>query len=326
VSAADLAGTAAARGIATAGVARAAIVEALVANAGAVAAPVEARPGPPPARARDWTVTARGTFPTLSRDGRACLVQLVTNSALGDAMRCDALTKGIEGIVFAGQSLAGRGTLLIALDIDGLMAVARRDVHAVYVVNLNAAQYSFAFETRAGAARVFQSFIEQAPGEGFSAREWLAPAPAARWRPAVRAAHAARGGGRELGEAELRAMLELIRDFFEAGEAAAAALARAFPAPVVAAEAAYWQQSYERARRTPRVEFEAKSPIMRAVDAVVKEPNYPLNLSMTFPVATLDDVLFTNDAHVRLFRPACARKCILTNPNPDPTAPPATPN
>ena len=286
----DLVGNALSRGLAVprggeSAAARKVLIDALVKSDVRAAQPAPPpRSGPPCSRARDWT---------LDEGHVRCLKYYIEKTAQrsGLAMRCDDFLRGVR--MFFGRQPIGRH-----LDdpghLDSIRNVARKDIHTINLCELNATCYQFVFETRAGATRVWQSFIDQSPGEGFSAREFAAAQPQPHWSPAVRAAHAARGGGRELGESELDALLKLLADLQAAAVAVGNAGFRALPADVISAEEAY----FARIRANPpRGPFVVEAPSMLLLEPIMRAPNFPSNLS--YYGNSFDGVfIFTNENHV----------------------------
>lgn len=292
----DLIATAVARGIKMPAVvgeagfidaaARETLIAALMATDKKAKALKAPRSGPPARRARDWTITVPGMHPRLSRDGRACLRLLIIGTPLGRAMACNDLVEPVRHMVGLTRS-PGR-----PLDspemVSELLETARLDVHALYVVDLNGCEYQLLLETRAGAARVWQCFIDQGPGEGFTAADWAAAEPQPHWAPSIRKAHAARGGSRELGELELEALLLLLLDLHRAALVLGKVLFDSLPAKAIADEAAY----VARLKAGSPGPVVNDGPLERLIIPIISSPAYPSNISFVVNLSRLD--VFTN--------------------------------
>lgn len=124
--------------------------------------------------------------------------------------------------------------------VNDTIAMAATAQHAVYFCRFDAIAMHFLFETRHGRCRLFQAYVKDvaeigAYGRvptGFSAGEWVSRAPQASWSPALVAAHARYGGGREFDVEVLRGLLHMILQAQEAVCAIGPALVAQLPEAV----------------------------------------------------------------------------------------------
>lgn len=161
-------------------------------------------------------------------------------------------------------------------------------VHHTYCVSLDLLAYSFVFETLGGLARVWLCNMGS-----FSVGEWAAPTPQARWPPALVAAHARWGGGRDLSRAELEAFLDVLLELRAAAEACGEELVATFPlAAVRQADARF----YALPTHTPA---DGQPPLFTwLMEHIVGARNYPSNVSVFYPLGEQEPlVLLTNGAH-----------------------------
>ena len=140
--------------------------------------------------------------------------------------------------------------------------------HSLYILTLDAVGHHLILETHLGCARLWQSYVRDTidfcgrmVATGYTARQWGARRPVASWTPAMAAAHARWGGGKELSPKELDELLALLLRLQQLADEVAGARRRSMPAHLLAVEAAY-EAKVEGLRRSgvTKVEIES-SPI-----------------------------------------------------------------